>query len=163
MEELFKLFSLQDILFHVLNIVILYVLIRLLLYKPIRRFMQARAQRVADQLDDAQRLREQADARQAQLDAEAQQAKIDAAQAIADGVQQGQHSADEMLARAQRQVEEIVAQAREEAQRIQLESRETMRAQAVSMAVEIAGRMLEREVRPEDHQRIIEQFLTKVG
>jgi F-type H+-transporting ATPase subunit b len=42
-----------DILYHVINIVILYVLLRFILYKPVRKFMAARADRIQKQLEDA--------------------------------------------------------------------------------------------------------------
>lgn len=32
-----------DILIHILNIIVLYIVIRLLVYKPVRKFMRARA------------------------------------------------------------------------------------------------------------------------
>lgn len=163
MQEFMQLLNPRDILFHVINVVILFIAIRLLLYKPIRKFMQARADRVEAELVDAEQKQQAAATRQNQLDADAQQAKIEAAQAIASGVQQGQKTGEEVIARARQQADVIVVQAREEARQIQLETKETVRAQAVNMAVEIAGKLLEREVNPEDHQKIIEQFLTKVG
>ncbi|MDR3050839.1 MAG: F0F1 ATP synthase subunit B [Oscillospiraceae bacterium] len=163
MQEFMKLLSLRDILLHVLNVVILFVAIRLLLYRPIRKFMDARSQRVNDQMREAAEAGEQAKARQVQLDEEAQQAKVDAAQAIAEGVRQGQKTGEEIVGRAHKQADLIVGQANEEARRIQLDAKEAVRAQAVNMAVEIAGKMLEREVKLADHEKIVEQFLTKVG
>lgn len=163
MEEFMKLLSPRDILLHAINVVVLFVGIRLLLYKPIRRFMDGRAGRVAAQLDDAAAREQAADARKKQLEEAAQQAKIDAAQAIASGVQQGQKTADELLKRTRQQAQTIVEDAQAEAKQIQLEAKEAVRAQAINMAVEIAGKMLEREVKQADHQKIIDEFLTKVG
>ena len=163
MEEFMRLFSPRDILLHMLNVAVLFIAIRLLLYKPIRKFMDARAQRVADGLADAEARQKAADGRAEQLEAEARQAQIDAAQAVAGGVQQGQQTAGEIVERAQAQAGAILEQARAEAGRIREEAGEAADARAVGLAVEIAGALLEREVKPEDHARIIEQFLTKVG
>jgi F-type H+-transporting ATPase subunit b len=163
MQEFLKLLSLRDILLHMINVLILFIAIRVLAYKPIRKFLDGRAQRVAAELDEAARKQAEADQRQRQLEADAQQAKIEAAQAVASGVQQGQRTGEEILARAHAQADEILAQAREEARQIKLEAKEAVRAQAINMAVEIAGRLLEREVNPEDHRKIIDEFLTKVG
>jgi len=38
-----------------------------------------------------------------------------------------------------------------------------LRAQTAELAVDIAGKILEREVTQEDHQRIIDSFFDKVG
>ncbi len=163
MQEFLKLLSPRDILLHVINVVILFVAIRLLLYKPIRKFLNGRTDRVNAQMADAEAKEHAADERQSALDAAAQQSKIEAAQAIAGGVQQGQKTAEEIVARAQKQAANIVDQAQQEAKQLQLEAKEAVRAQAVNMAVEIAGKLLEREVKTEDHQKIIDEFLTKVG
>ena len=163
MQEFLRLLNPWDILFHMINVAVLFVAIRLLLYKPIRGFMEGRARRVEADLDAAAQQRAEADARGKELDKAAQQARMDAAQAIASGVQQGQKTGGEIVERARKQAGELIEQARQEAERIHLEAREAVRAQAVDMAVEIAGRLLEREVRPEDHRRIIDEFLTKVG
>lgn len=163
MQEFMRLLNPRDILLHMINVVVLFVAIRVFLYKPIRKFMDARTQRVENELADAAEKEKAAQARRAELDAAEQQSKIDAAQAIASGVQQGQKTGEEIVARAHKQADTIVAQAHDEAKQIQLESKEAVRAQAVSMAVEIAGRLLEREVKVQDHQKIIDEFLTKVG
>lgn len=163
MQEFLSLLNGRDILFHMLNVAILFIAVRVLLYKPVRSFMNKRADRVAAELDEALAKQEAADKRQDELDEAAQQSRVDAAQAIAGGVQQGQKTAGEIVARAHKQAEAIVEQAQSDAKQIRIEAKEAIRAQAVSMAVEIAGKLLEREVRPEDHEKIIGQFLTKVG
>ena len=43
-----------DVLLHIANIVILYVLLRFILYKPIQKFMKARSERIQNQMDDAE-------------------------------------------------------------------------------------------------------------
>ena len=49
-----------DLILNLLNIVVLYVIVRALVYKPVKRFMQARTDRVTEQNAQAQRLMEQA-------------------------------------------------------------------------------------------------------
>jgi len=163
MREFLEIFSVRDILLHMLNVAVLFLAIRLWLYKPIRAFLDGRAERVAAELAAAGAKQKEADGRLARLDEEARQAKIDAAQAVAGGVEQGQKAAGEILERARAQAQAIVEQGRGEAEHLRLEAAEGVRAQAVNMAVEIAGKLLEREVKREDHQKIIGEFLTKGG
>jgi len=163
MREFLEIFSVRDILLHMLNVAVLFAAVRLWLYKPIRKFMDGRSERVAAQLAAAEARQKDADERQARLGEEARQAKSNAAQAVAGGVEQGQKAASEILERARAQARAIVAQGRDEAERLRQEAAEGARAQAVDMAVEIAGKLLEREVKREDHQRIIGEFLSKAG
>ncbi len=46
----------SDIALHLVNIVVLYALLRLLIYKPVRKFMDARAAKVRAQLDEAENI-----------------------------------------------------------------------------------------------------------
>jgi len=163
MQEFIKIFSARDILLHMLNVAVLFVAMRLLLYKPVRKFLDGRAERVAAELAGAEARQKAAAELQTRLEGEARQARIDAARAVAGGVEEGQQAAGEITERAKEQADTILAQARADAERILREAGETARAQAVDMAVEIAGALLEREVKPEDHAKIVEQFLTKVG
>ena len=163
MQEFLKIFSVRDILLHMLNVAVLFLAIRWWLYKPIRAFMDERAGRVATEFADAEVKQKAADERLAQLGEEARQARLDASEAIAGGVEQGQKAAGEILERARAQAQAIVEQGRGEAEHLRLEAAEGVRAQAVNMAVEIAGKLLEREVKREDHQKIIGEFLTKGG
>ena len=48
-----------DILIHIVNIVVTYILLRMLLYKPVRKFMDERAAKIEHQMEHA-RLLEQA-------------------------------------------------------------------------------------------------------
>ena len=163
MQEFLEIFSLRDILLHMLNVALLFLAVRLWVYKPIRKFMDGRTQRVAAGLTEAQAKQDAADERVAGLDAQARRARADAAQVIAGGVEQGQRAAEEIIESARAQAEAIVEQGRGEAERLRQEAGEAARTQAVDMALEIAGALLAREVKPEDHTKIIEQFLTKVG
>ena len=45
-----------DIVIHTINIVIFYLILRLLLFKPIRKFMSQREQRIQSQMDEAERM-----------------------------------------------------------------------------------------------------------
>ena len=44
MEDFLQLFNVRDILLHIVNTLILFVAIRLLVYKPVRKFMNARTE-----------------------------------------------------------------------------------------------------------------------
>ena len=69
-EDFLQLFNVRDILLHIVNTLILFVAIRLLVYKPVRKFMNARTERVQAQMDEA--AAREAEAKQALEDANAQ-------------------------------------------------------------------------------------------
>ena len=52
----------ENILLHIANMVILFVIVRFLVYKPMRRFMDARSGRIAASLEEAKQAHEEAEA-----------------------------------------------------------------------------------------------------
>ncbi len=152
MEDFLQLFNVRDILLHIVNTLILFVAIRLLVYKPVRKFMNARTERVQAQMDEA--AAREAEAKQALEDANAQREEAArlAVMAQAESAEQARASAAETVEEARRQAEDIVAAAQADIQ-----------AQALSMAVEIAEKMIGRELQNKDNDALAREFLTKVG
>ena len=59
-------FHLGDVVLHMLNAVLLFVIVRFLVYKPACKFMQARSERIAASFEEARQAREDAEALHAQ-------------------------------------------------------------------------------------------------
>lgn len=163
MEEFLKLFNLRDIVLHIINTLILFVAIRLLVYKPVRKFLDARTDRVSGALADAASKQTQADealqsARDAMRDAE-----VKAVQAQTEGATRAQQTGDQLIADARTQAAEIIEDARTEAEAIKAGAQQELQQQALSMAVEIAEKMIGRELAVRDNETLAREFLTKVG
>lgn len=130
-------------------------------WAPIVRALQQREQAIADQIAQAQRQQ-----------AEAQQLLAQYQQKLA----QSQQEIHQMLEEARRQAEQtgrqIVQQAHEQAeadrqkmlQDIQRAKREALRelaADAAALATQLAGKILQAELRPERHRQLIQQSLAQ--
>ena len=163
MEDFLQLFNVRDILLHIVNTLILFVAIRLLVYKPVRKFMNARTERVQAQMDEA--AAREAEAKQALEDANAQREEAArlAVMAQAESAEQARASAAETVEEARRQAEDIVAAAQAEADAQRRAAQADIQAQALSMAVEIAEKMIGRELQNKDNDALAREFLTNVG
>jgi F-type H+-transporting ATPase subunit b len=135
----------------------LILLLNMLLFKPIRRTLDERAQRIQESMEEAERVKQQA----VRADEE-YKARLDQAQ------QQAMHVMDDNREAAQKEREAILEQARTEAQqflqdaRVQLDlerrdaARETRR-QVAGLAVLAAGRLIGETLDPDRHLRLVEQ------
>ena len=92
------MFDLKVIPYYLLNFVVLLVLLRFLLYKPVSKFLTQRRERIAAQLSDAEKAK--AGAQQLLKDAQTQfqQSRNQADQALSDARSQAQAYAAEILA-----------------------------------------------------------------
>ena len=144
-----------DILIHIVNIVVTYVLLRVLLYKPVRRFMDERAEKIAGQMEHAKELEEAAKARQAQYDEQIAQSEQQAREILRQGEQKALEATEGIKSAAREQ-------ARQQAEQEKTRAREGMQEQVAQAAAQIAGRILQREVSLEDNRRVVNEFFHEV-
>jgi F-type H+-transporting ATPase subunit b len=158
-----NLFNPTSILLHVINAIILLVALYFLLYKPVRKYTAARAQGIDDQLKNAQDTQNKAQDQFSASQQKLKDADREAMTAISQGSQKAQEQAQDIVKSAREQANQIVAQARQEANTMLFSAHEAMADEAAVLAVEIAAKVLSREVKAEDHQQLIDEFVKKVG
>ena len=156
-------FKLIDFIEHALNLLILFLLLRHFLYQPVSKFMAEREAKFARDREQIDASRNEANVLKAQYESSMKNARLDA-----------EHIAEERRKAAEREAEDLRKKAKQDAQGIlsdamqqAITEREGMlgdlKSQTAELAVDIAGKILEREVKQEDHQRIIDSFFDKVG
>ncbi len=156
-------FNLIDFVEHALNLLVLFLLLRTFLYKPVSKFMAEREAKFAREREQIDASRDAADALKSQYETSMKNARLDA-----------EHVAEERRKAAEREAEDLRKKAKQDAQGILTDAmrqaaaeREGMvselKEQTAELAVDIAGKILEREVTQQDHQRIIDSFFDKVG
>lgn len=156
-------FNILDFVQHILNIVVLYIILRAILYNPVRDFMEKRSAAEAEKLEKANLALESANALRAEYESKLEQADATI-----------QANFREKMLHADEEAAKVVADARSEAARItevaqaridetQHQAQAEMTDEAAELAIEIARRVLEREVSAADNQRLVESFFEKVG
>ena len=157
------LFNPVSILLHVINAVILFLVVSKFIYKPVRKFMKAREDKVAQQLNEAKIAHEEVGEALQKRDEALRSADQQVEARLADGRLRLQEQEAKMLESARAEREEILARARQEADTILNNAQEAMENQATALALDIARAVLGREVKREDHEAMIADFLKKVG
>ena len=145
------------------NTVILLVALYYFLYKPVRKFLKAREDKVAGQLDSAAESQKHASEllseRQKQLDG----AASEVAGLIKTGEAQGKARADAMVQAAQTDAKQIAEKAKTQVRIMEQNAQQELYEDAAKLSVQIASMVLEREVTVEDHKRLLQEFLEKAG
>ncbi len=162
MEGLSAIINPVSLLLHLVNIVILYIVFRLLLYKPVAKFMKSRQERFAKEREELDAEKAEADAIRAQGDEILHKARSDAETQVAQIMAQADKDAKSIREEAQKQAGVIIENAKQEAQEEKRRQLEAMHDQVMELSVALASRILEREIKPEDHQKLMEEFLSEV-
>ena len=90
-------------------------------------------------------------------------AKEEAAQITANATKRAAARSEEILADANRQASDMVRKAEES---IELEKKKTLneiKDEIAGLSVMIASKVVEKEINEDDHKRMIEDFISKVG
>lgn len=152
-----------DIVIHIINIVVLFILLRLIVFKPVKKFMDNRSERIQSQMDDAAALQKKADEDKRQYESRLTEASEKATLLIKDGERQAMEQADAITADAKKQAEQIIIDAEKQAEQERQLALGGLKDDVAKAAVEIAERILRREVKLEDNKAVVNQFFDEVG
>lgn len=155
--------NLWQILISLANLLLIYIILKKLLWKPVKKVMDQRQAMVDDQFAAAEAAEEEANrdkaewaARLATADAEAD-ARIQAADETA------RRHGDRIVADARDKAQGILRQAEAEAALERQKAEAGIKQEIAAVGTQLAEKMLEREINPEDHRQMIESFLDEMG
>lgn len=152
-----------DIAIHIINIVVLYLLLRILLYKPVSKFMSARTARIEKQLADAAQTLADAGHTKESYDALLCNADAEAQKKLLESNRQANEQAAGILESANTRAGQILQEAREKAKEERHAAVSALEGQITDMAITLAGQILQREVNEEDNHKVIETFFEQAG
>ena len=156
-------FHLIDFIEHILNVVVLFLLLRTFLYKPVRKFMQDREAKFAREREQIDASRTAADSLKAQYELSMKNAKLEAEKLAEAKLNSAEHEAEDLRKKAKQDAQVLLTDAMAQAVTERDGLLTELKTQTAELAVDIAEKILEREVKPEDHQRVIDSFFDKIG
>ncbi len=152
-----------DFALHLLNIVVLFIILRSLLIKPVRKFMADREAKFAREREAIDNARAEADALKTQYEGSLSEAKKAADELVQERLKRAECEAQEILDGAKQDAQHALSRAHAQSVAERDELLQQLQEQTAVLAVDLAGHILEREVSAEDNERLINEFFKKVG
>ncbi|MCC6442059.1 MAG: F0F1 ATP synthase subunit B [Armatimonadetes bacterium] len=153
----------RGILIQIVGFIVLFLLLKKFLFKPVGMMLDARADEIRNNLSkaeeqraDMERIRHEYEARIEGVESEAR-ARIQAA------IKEAQAIKDEIIADSHNQAKEIIERGQTEIQREKEKAMVELREEVASLAVSAAGKVLEKNLDEAEHRRLIDDFISKVG
>ena len=155
--------NLWEMLFALLNLLILYLLVKKFLYKPIKKMLAERQATIDTEYQEAKEAKEKA-----LSDKQTYEEKLSGAEAQADSLIQSavmtaQKREQEILAEAKDQADGIRRQAEADAKLELKKAEQTIKEEIISVGTMLAGKVLEREMNEKDHQKLIDSLIDEIG
>ncbi len=131
-----------DLAIHVVNLVVLFLILRALLFQPIRKFMAARENAIAAQLQEAETAQAQAEQLKTDYTAKLEKAEDECRAIIAKGYREGSEHAEDIEKEARHAADQLLSQAKLEAKDFKQQAMNEAQDALTDLAVDMAGRVL---------------------
>ena len=130
------------------NLMIQMLIFKKFLLNPVKKVIADRKAKADSEIADAKKLREEAEAMKAEYEQNLQNARTEANQIVA--------AAQKTAAALKQKAEADIAQERKKAVN-------EVKDEIGGIAMEIASKVVEREIKEEDHKDLIDEFIKNVG
>lgn len=149
---------LMDLAMNIINILILFVIVRTLAYKPVKKFIDERRQRTESEKAEIAAAANSAEAMRAEYEEKLGEIENQRREAVRLGEREGQARADELVAGARRDAERIIGDARQAILVKEAETMESIRNDVVDLSLSIASKVIDKNMTDEDNKRLAEKF-----
>jgi len=143
----------------IVNFAALMAILYLLLWEPLTRFLDERRQSIQDDIESAKNKMQEADGVLQEYRRKLHDARDEVASLIEDGRKRGEEKEREIIEEAFREVERIKQRTAAELRSEVEAARRQLRRDFAAVAVNIAEKILNREVKEEDYHAFVEEAL----
>ena len=145
----------------VANVLILFVLLRIFLFKPLNKIRDERTRIVQDNLDSAEKAKTEAEELRQQYEDSISEAKEKANQIIMKAHEDAESERSAIIRKSQEEAEKIVADAD---RTIENERKRVLRqaqSEIADLAIEAASKIIGENVDEEKNRRLVDKFLSE--
>jgi F-type H+-transporting ATPase subunit b len=155
--------NLWQILVSLLNLVILFLIIKKFLYQPVKNVLKSRQDKIDEQNNKASEYLSDAERTKAELEAKLNDAENQADNILNEATVNAQRRKEKILDEARDEAESIIRQAKTNAELEMKKAESDIKTQIVDVSFELSKKIIEREIKEEDHHKLIDSFITQIG
>lgn len=145
------------------NLFIQMYLIKRFLFKPVNEMLEKRRALADAQIREAEQAKADADAIKTEYEQNMKEAKEKANEILITAQKTAALQSEEMLKEATAQAAALKSKAESDIAQEKRKAVNEIKDEIGGMAVEIAGKVIEREISEEDHTKLIDEFIANVG
>ena len=145
------------------NLMIQLVIFKKLLLNPVKKVIAERKAKADSQIADAEKLRTEAEAMKAEYEQNLQNARTEANQIVAAAQKTAAARSEELLGEARAQAAALKQKAEADIAQERKKAVNEVKDEIGGIAMEIASKVVEREIKEADHQDLIDEFIKNVA
>ena len=145
------------------NLMIQLVIFKTFLLKPIKQVIADRKAKADSEIADAQKLRTEAEAMKAEYEQNLQNARTEANQIVSAAQKTATARSEEIVGEARAQAAALKQKAEADIAQERKKAVNEVKDEIGGIAMEIASKVVEREISEKDHKDLIDEFIKNVG
>ena len=145
------------------NLMIQLFIFKKFLLNPVKKVIAERKAKADSQIADAEKLRTEAEAMKAEYEQNLQNARTEANQIVAAAQKTAAARSEELLGEARAQAAALKQKAEADIAQERKKAVNEVKDEIGGMAMEIASKVVEREVKKQDYDGFVDEFIKNVG
>ena len=145
----------------VVNLVILFILLRIFLFKPVNKIKAERTRTIQNNLDSAEKAKEEAETLRQQYEDSISEAKEKANNIIMKAHEDAEAERSAIIKKSQEEADKIVADADKAIENERKRVLRQAQSQIADLAIEAASKIIGENVDDEKNRRLVDKFLSE--
>ncbi|MCD4711971.1 MAG: F0F1 ATP synthase subunit B [Clostridiales bacterium] len=149
--------------FQLINTLILYLILRKLLFGPVTKFMQTRENEIKNQIQHAKDMEAIALGHKAEYEGKLSMAEEEGKEIVKKHTLRAENRAFEIIKAAESDIESMKLNAHRELERERVKAVNELKDQISHLTIMAASRVVEKDLNEADHKELINKFISEVG
>ncbi|MBE7069625.1 MAG: F0F1 ATP synthase subunit B [Ruminococcaceae bacterium] len=145
------------------NLVILFLILKKLLFKPVKKIVDKRQKELEAEYRKAEKTQAEADAIKAEWEGKMATAEAEADKIISDAVERADSRNEVMLYESREKADQIIRKAKADIERERKDARETIKKEIVDVSEALSEQIIGREINMDDHRDLIDRAIDRIG
>ncbi|MBQ8372587.1 MAG: F0F1 ATP synthase subunit B [Clostridia bacterium] len=155
--------NLWTMIFAWVNLLILYLVLKKILFKPVRKMIETRQKEVDDMYTDAEESKTAANEMKTEYEAKLRDAETESEEILRSAQRRAQLKEEEILRDAREQAQRTLDRAEEQVELEKKRAINEVKDEVSEMAIGIAAAVIERDISEDEHRELIDSFIDKMG
>ena len=155
--------NIWQILISLCNLLILFLLMKKFLYKPVRKMLSERQKAIDDSFEKAKEAENDANESKRLWNEKLKGAETEAGKIIKSAVTNAEKRSDEIIFSAKEEASYIKQQAQNDIELEKKKAEDEIKNEIADVSAALAGKLLEREINESDHRAFVNNFIDNIG
>ncbi len=152
-----------NLVFTIINLIVLFVLMRIFLFKPVNNIIAKREEAIRKQFDDADAAKKEAEDLKTEYEASLAGAKDESARLITEAKEKARGEYDRIVKSADEEVNKKIQKAQETIEEEKQKTMRNMQSEIQGLVVAAATKVVGSQVQADDSSRLYDDFIAEMG